>query len=100
MSAIVTSTVVRLRRNALNLGTEPPPPLLSDPFQDAHVIRDCRAAHVEQTAKPCVPHLKIAGGTGELHRAEGVHRHASGADRAALPLYPPLGITPPPPHLL
>src|SRR5262249_36308795 len=86
---IVTTTVARLTRNALNFGTRPPPPIrLADPFQDAHLVRDRGTAHVEYTAEARMLHLDIAGGSGELHGAERVHRDTGGADRVTLGLEP------------
>src|SRR5262249_40001895 len=41
----------------------------ADAFQDAHIVRDRGAAHVEQAAEPRVSDLEIAGRAGELHGA-------------------------------
>src|ERR1700728_656362 len=56
----------------------------AQPLQDADVIRHCRAAHVENAAELGVLDLHVAGGAGELHRCERVHRYAGGADRVTL----------------
>src|SRR4051812_28227785 len=49
---------------------------LLDPLQHAHVVRHCRATHVENAGKLRVAHLDVAGRAGQLHRAERVHRDA------------------------
>ncbi len=54
---------------------------LPQPFQNADVIGDRGAAHIENAAELGVLDLHVAGFSGELHRRERVHRHAGGADR-------------------
>src|SRR5712691_8033964 len=61
---------------------------LLDPLEDAHVVGDRGAAHVEDAAELGVLHLHVAGGAHELHRRERVHRHPGRADRMALGLEP------------
>src|SRR5262245_10138843 len=58
----------------------------ADAFEDAHIVRDRGAAHVEKAAEPRVLDLEIAGRAGELHGGERMHRYAGGADRVALGL--------------
>ena len=52
----------------------------AQPLQDAHIIGDRGAAHVEDAAEPRVLDLHVAGGAGELHGRDRVHRHAGRAD--------------------
>src|SRR5262245_56100658 len=59
-----------------------------DPLEDAHVIRDCRATHVEDAGERRALHLHVTGSFGELHGAERVHGDTGGADRMALGLEP------------
>src|ERR1700733_8914387 len=55
-------------------------------FEDADVIGDGGAAHIEDTAKLGILDLHVAGCAGELHRGERMHGYAGGADRMALGL--------------
>src|SRR3954447_1092756 len=61
---------------------------LPNALQDADIVGDRCTAHVEEPAEPRILDLEIAGRSGELHRGERVHRHASRADRMALGLEP------------
>src|ERR1043166_198167 len=54
---------------------------LFDALENAHVVCDRRAPHVEDAAEPGVLHLDAAGRSGELHRRERMHRNAGCADR-------------------
>src|SRR5258708_5287182 len=65
---------------------------LFDPLEDAHVVRNRRAAHIEDAAEARIPDLNVAGGPHELHGRERVHRHARRADRMTLGLEPARGI--------
>src|SRR6516165_7057638 len=51
------------------------------PLHNTHVIRDRRAAHVENAAEAGARHLDVAGTPGELHGGERVHRHTGRPDR-------------------
>src|SRR5436305_910254 len=42
-------------------------PWLLDPLQHAHIVRDRRAAHVENAGKPGAVDLDAAGRIGQLH---------------------------------
>src|SRR5215470_10453702 len=53
---------------------------LPNALQDAHVVGDRRAAHVEEAAKPRILDLKITGRASELHRGKRMHRHAGRTD--------------------
>src|SRR4029077_6689375 len=46
---------------------------LFDAFEDAYVIRNRGAAHVENSAELRVGDLHVAGGLGELHGGERMH---------------------------
>src|SRR2546421_11812243 len=63
-------------------------PKLPHPFQDAHVIGDGGAAHIEDAAEARALDLHVAGSAGELHGGEDVHGDAGRADRMALRLQP------------
>src|SRR6266446_3501514 len=78
-----------------------PPPLageglgggsLPQRLEDADEVRDGGAAHVEDAGELGVLDLDAAGGTGELHGGEDVHRDAGGADRMALGLEAARGV--------
>ena len=56
----------------------------AQPLEDADVVGDGGAAHVENAAELGAFDLHVAGAVGELHRGDGMHRHAGGADRMAL----------------
>src|SRR5882757_7336867 len=63
--------------------------LLPQRLEDAHIVGDGRAAHVEHTADLGLGQLQPAGGgAGELHGGDYVHADAGGADRMALGLQP------------
>jgi hypothetical protein len=58
-------------------------------LEDAHVVGDGGAAHVEHAADPGLGQLQAAGrGARELHGRHYVHADAGGADRMALGLEP------------
>ena len=58
-------------------------------LEDAHVVGDGGAAHVEHAADPGLGQLQAAGrGARELHGRHHVHGNAGGADRVALGLEP------------
>src|SRR5438477_12997085 len=76
-------TVIRLSFMVLSEARRLKIPLLH-PFQNTHVIRNRRTAHVENAGKAGVLHLDVAGAAHELHRRKRMHRDAGGADRVAL----------------
>src|SRR3954471_11503780 len=88
--ARLAMTVSRLPRLAFSFCTRAPVraptacSALPDPFENAHVVRNRRPAHIEEPAQPRILHLEIAGRAGELHGRERVHGDAGRADRMAL----------------
>src|SRR5581483_2804304 len=58
------------------------------PLQNADVIGDRGAAHIEDAAEARVLDLHVAGAARKLHGGERVHGHAGGADRMTLGLEP------------
>jgi hypothetical protein len=62
---------------------------LAQGLEDAHVVGDRSAAHVEHAADPGLGQLQAAGrGARELHGRHHVHGNAGGANRVALGLEP------------
>src|SRR5215468_4429855 len=67
-------------------GSSPTDQNLAKRLQDADVVGDRGASHVEHTRELGVLDLDAAGRAGELHRRQDMHGDAGGADRVSLGL--------------
>ena len=59
-----------------------------DALENADVVRDACATHVEDAAEVRILDLHVAGRVGELHGSERMHRYPGSADRVAFGLQP------------